>query len=401
MSEPAAAGRPAPPKLPWLGTVALLAMVVVVALVRPFVPHGIVEAARRLVGLPLALEIGSGRSVRLIEEPAIKTDCQVLHVRWSPDGTVLVIECPAGLQAWTPDGRRIDGVTVDNGWPQRHMQVLGNPFRVVYLARAGARGVNQAALMTWDVQHDGTSAESVPPNAISNFAVDPEHARVAVTDPRQRDIKLLSLDGGALMQTLPVPSGVASMRWVSAAQALLLGSYDGVLRRADVATGGVRELARPYTTSFPAGGGANGSIEGLVPAPDGKSVAIFMSGGGIYPAPGSNTIDQEAARQWREELGTTVEIRSLDDGRLLERMPGPDAGAVDAAWDPRDRFIAIAGRDALFLWARRDDAQAIMTFDDPGTLHSLAITPDGGRLALTTRGGVRIFRIEEQGLRSS
>jgi hypothetical protein len=64
-------------------------------------------------------------------------------------------------------------------------------------------------------------------------------------------------------------------------------------------------------------------------SPDSKSVAIFERGGVVRPAPGSNTIDQAAEIKWDEELGTTVEIRSIEDGRLLDRMPGKELGAVD------------------------------------------------------------------------
>jgi hypothetical protein len=100
-------------------------------------------------------------------------------------------------------------------------------------------------------------------------------------------------------------------------------------------------------------------------------------------------------------LGTGVEIRSIDDGRLLNRMPGrQSAGARNLAWDPLDRFIAVAGGDALYLWATRNGTVTLWTYDDPGIVHTLAVTNDGARLALTSANGVRIFRIEGSGARS-
>jgi hypothetical protein len=82
------------PKLPWHGTIILLACVFFIALARPFMPHGIIEYALRMAGRPLSLNIGNGRTVTLVEERPILTNCQVADVRWSPDGTVLVTACP-------------------------------------------------------------------------------------------------------------------------------------------------------------------------------------------------------------------------------------------------------------------------------------------------------------------
>ncbi len=169
-----------------------------------------------------------------------------------------------------------------------------------------------------------------------------------------------------------------------------------MLYRVDIASGEVRELARPYTITFPSGGGADGGVGGLALAPDGQSVAIFKVSGGITPAPGTNVTDMAAAREWGEQLGTTVEIRSVDDGRLLGRMPGGQMTVNDVAWDPRDRFTAAVSSDALFLWNRKTGSHVVRTLDDSGIRHWLSINNDGSRLAITARRGVQIYRIEEK-----
>jgi hypothetical protein len=262
MQQHEGTARTAPPKLPWYGTVIVLIMVLVVALVKPFAPHGIVEYAHRLVGRPLSLDIGHGKSVRLIEESAIKTGCQAMDLNWNSDGSVLVVKCLLGLQAWTREGRLIGNVPISTGWPVLPMQVLADPFHVVYLSKAGDGRSNEAALMSWDVQHGKTAAEPIPSSAMGNFAIDQYQRRVAIVDAStaDRDIKMLSLDDGRLMRAIHVQSGTHSLRWTPTKNALLLGSYDGVLRLADATTGDVQELATPYAIKFPGGGGADGIV---------------------------------------------------------------------------------------------------------------------------------------------
>jgi WD40 repeat protein len=280
------------------------------------------------------------------------------------------------------------------------MQVLADPFRVAYLGASEEPTVRGKVLTIWNVGAGGVSTLPVSLEAWPVVAVDRDHARVAVADVllRKAQVRLLSLDSVEITHTLQVPSWVQSLRWLPGSDELLMAGLDGVLRLADAATSDVRELARPYTTSFPGGGSEVGIVRGLVPAPGGRSVAIFSRGGGRLSIVAKSQADLAAAK-WEETLGTTVEIRSVDDGRLLDRMPGREAGVSDLAWDPQDRFIAVAGRDALYLWHRQGGAVAVMAYGgllSSGIAHSVAITNDGTRLALTTARGVRIFRIEER-----
>lgn len=359
-------------------------------------PHGILEFAQRMVGSALSLDIGSGRSVKLVGEGRLATDCQASDLQWSLDGTVLVAECQAQLRAWTLDGRELSRAPKKSPMSHGHLGVLAAPLRIVYFADSGQSQGRDPDLTIWDVLTGEISTLPVQLTSGDSFVVDQDRALIAIVHSigPERDIKLRSLVGGAIISQFKNPSGAWSLRQPPGSQVLLLGGYDGVLRALDIKTGDLRELARPYTTTFPGGGGEDAAVDGLVPAPDGKSVALFKTSGAIRPSPGTNKIDMDAAKKWEEALGTTVEIRSTDDGRLLDRMPGQEMGVDEVAWDPRDRFIAVAGRDALFLWRRQGGAPAIRTYDESGR-RSLAINGDGTRLALAAANGVRIFRIEE------
>jgi WD40 repeat protein len=363
----------------------------VAALVRPLMPHGVVEYVLRLAGRPLSIDIGHGRFIRLVEEAQLQMDCQNTDLAWSPDGNILVTACSQELRAQTLDGKEIGEAPAE--WPSSlQMQVLTDPFRLAYLGQSEDPGVHHPNLTVWDVQAGRSSTLANELNPSDTFGVDQEQAQVAVAQlsKQKMSLNVISLESGKTTQSLPL-----TIRWLPGARALLLGGFDGALRLADMTTGEIRELAKPYTTVFPTGGSAWGRVDGLVPSPDGKSVAIFLTSGGIKPDPDTGTINMKAAQKWEEGLGTTVEIRSIDDGRLLDSMPGPETGVVGLVWDPRNRFIAVAGRDALIIWGRESGALAVRTYDDPGIPHRLSLTKDGTRLALTTGRGIRIFRIQE------
>ncbi len=228
-----------------------------------------------------------------------------------------------------------------------------------------------------------------------NFAVDASGDRVALVGmgEHEKEIGILQLQEGHQLQTFQIPSESRSLGWVPGTQNLLLGGYDGILRQADTATGVVRELANAYSETFASGGRSQAMIDGLVFAPDGHSLVIFGWVSGISPAPGSNFIDVAAEAKW---LGAGVQIRSVEDGRLLAQMPGSYISPQSVSWDPKDRFIAIAGHDALYLWDRREGGQVLMTFGDGSIPHRISIANDGSRIAVTGAANVRIFRIDDR-----
>jgi len=387
------------PRLPWYGTIILLAGVIVVALAKPLMPNGIIEYALRLAGRPLSLEVGQGRSVTLIEERPLVTGCQVQDVRWSPDGTALVTACPRGIQAWTLDGNKIGTGATTPLSPLRRMEILDKPFRVAYFTRLPDLAPGDFLVAIWNVQSGVSELLPVHLSMRYNFVVDQDDVRFPSADVPESDqkIKIIAVEGDGATRILQIGWPAKSVTLLPGSHTLLLGGSDGVLSTADIVTGDLRELPRPYTTTFPGGGGASGSVEGLVLAPDAGSVAIFTHGTSVTPPPGRNSVDMVAAKAWARTLGTTIQIRSVADGRLLYRMPGEALDVVDLAWDPHDRFIAAAGGDGLFLWHRQSGGTAVRAYSDAGIRHSLSITNDGTRLALTTANSVRIFRIAGSG----
>jgi WD40 repeat protein len=389
-------GRPtarSEPKLPWGGTVIALAAVMVLAVARPLMPHGIVEFVLRTAGVPLTLNIGDGRSVRLVKDRTFMTRCEE-ELQWSPDGTVLFAGCGSKVQAWTLDGDEREEHSA--AMPLQRIQALGDPLRLAYEAIPREAQGRDIGITIWNVL-TGTQT-TLPIPDLSLFALAQERGRtlIAYSDSPFADLKLISLGSDSRPTTLPGLPLTCSVAWLPGDQGLLQGGYDGVLRRVDIATEMRLELAKPYATSFPKGGGDTGCVNGLALGPDGRSVAIFMGGGAVTPIPGTNTVDGNAEAMWEQALGNTVQIRSVDDGRLLARMPGEAMSVDDLVWDPLDRFIAVSNGDAVFLWHRQNGQVAIRSYDEAGLIHSLAICPDGSRLAVATGDSIQIFRIEEK-----
>jgi hypothetical protein len=184
------------------------------------------------------------------------------------------------------------------------------------------------------------------------------------------------------------------MHWLPNTQTLLMGGIEGALFRADVETGQVSKLASPYFSALPEGASTSSAVEGLAVSPDGTEVAIYMGMGSIrWPNSGSLKEDE----QWLARLGTAVEIRSIADGHLAARMPGAsNFGGTDMVWDRRNRFIAVAGRDALAFWSPHREAVTFMAHGEIGRIVRFSENQAGTLLAVSGQNQLRLFRIEER-----
>jgi hypothetical protein len=112
-----------------------------------------------------------------------------------------------------------------------------------------------------------------------------------------------------------------------------------------------------------------------------------------WPKPDGHKEDE----QWLAGLGTAVEIRSIADGHLAARMPGAsNFGGTDMVWDRRNRFIALAGHDALAFWSPHREAVTFMAHGESGGVIRFSEKQAGTLLAVSGHNQLRIFRIEER-----
>jgi hypothetical protein len=356
--------------LPWIWTYSLLALVVVVALVRPFAPNGYSELLRRTAGVPPTLALENGHTARLIEERALEPRCGLLDLGWGGPSE-LILDCTGSLQVWTPDGRLVAKIATPNRLSISHMHVLRNPLRVAYIGPSGQGGSGHNVLNIWNVSSDVVSSfDEVDANGLT-FSVDSTNARISMRGASNYEIWIASLNDQRVQQKVSIPDRFFSLQWLPGQDALLFGTFNGGLFTANTKNGVVRKLAQIYAAD-------RGLVDGLAPSPDGKAVVTFETLGAPV-------------------VGTGVEVRSTNDGRLLSQMPGTaNIGAREVAWDPLDRFIVCSARDTLILWNWRSGDRALMTIGELGSIAHFSINADGSALALADRGVIRIFRIQEQ-----
>ena len=83
----------------------------------------------------------------------------------------------------------------------------------------------------------------------------------------------------------------------------------------------------------------------------------------------------------------------VKDGAQIASFSAARGPIRQAMWDPKGRFVAFVDGDrGLFLWAPWADT-SYKKVDLPSKTLSLAVAPDGRRMAVTTDHGVRVYSI--------
>jgi hypothetical protein len=85
----------------------------------------------------------------------------------------------------------------------------------------------------------------------------------------------------------------------------------------------------------------------------------------------------------------------VKDGSLFASFTEAIGPIRQAMWDPKGRYVAfIDNKNGLFLWAPWKDT-GYKTIEVPNLSLSLAVSPDGDRIAVTTYHGVRVYSINQ------
>ncbi len=92
------------------------------------------------------------------------------------------------------------------------------------------------------------------------------------------------------------------------------------------------------------------------------------------------------------------QIYRASDGAMVASFPYVPDGMVDGAqWDPKGRYVAFTNignpdQNILFLW-RPFEAKPSYDKIIQSSSFSLAVSPDGDRIAVATGEGIVIYRI--------
>jgi hypothetical protein len=164
-----------------------------------------------------------------------------------------------------------------------------------------------------------------------------------------------------------------------------VGSSNGSVSVLEAATGALLTTFRAYDE--PEYGDITlGAIAG---SPDGDMVFI---GVGSVTFNGQNYQISEA-NAWAAAI-EPVRILRMRDGARLGSLTAAARPIRHAVWDPKGRYVAfVDNARGLFLWQTTVPGSGFKRVELSGPTLALAVTADGGRLAVTTDHGVSVFAI--------
>ena len=319
-------------------------------------------------------------------------------VTWSPDGAAIAAASNFGghISVWDGQGHPINQFDVRVQGP-----VLGGSIafvdghsHLVFAPPAGAG--DNAAFALWDVA-DGkvvrTGAGPQPGDAYNlnraqHFMVSPDQGMLALATtgnagtPRfSRNVLVYDARSWQVHSAGALPHGVASLCMFGGGRLLGLGSLTtGAVSILDAKSG---QLQHEFA-AYPVPQGGSVSIGAVAGSPAGD---LVMVGLGLVMQGGSARSAADAPQLH------AAEILRVKDGSRLASLTAPVAPVRQAMWEPHGRYVAFLDQhQGLFLWAPwRSNVPTRVELPDPSL--SLAVSPDGGRIAVTTDRGIRVYSI--------
>ena len=361
-------------------------------------PSARAVAAWLLPGNKLLGTVGTDGTVRILDWPAplpreLSASMQAVSTTAAPDGSWFVQCDEQGVVHLrrTSDGAEMRSIAA--GKPLVSMAVSTDGAR---LAGCG----KDAVLRVWNVA-DGkpVASWSIGKEPARRIVWRPGRAELAVATPAEggKAISLWRVTSGAARETA---LGTAPLRVMAAStdrQRLALGDWqatlhivsasDGkVLRTVSAGSGPIQAVALDATASRVAVAGEEPririvsidtggvlSVEGV----DRPQRALAFSPDGSLLAGGA--VDGKA-RIWR-----------LADGAVVRHWEAHQGPVVAVRFAREGNWLITAGGRAVQFWNMEDGA-SLRTIDVGQTIASLAMFPDGNRLAVGTTGGrLRVY----------
>jgi len=182
--------------------------------------------------------------------------------------------------------------------------------------------------------------------------------------------------------TKNVPQGISSLCIFGVGEKIAVGTLvSGSLLVMDARSGAITNDIEVFKES-PFGT----SSLSIACSPDGTSVFAGVRAAVLNGAPSSQQ------RTWLDSL-PVAQVFNVKSATQVAQLSGAQAPIRQAQWDPKNRFVAFVDNAAgLFLWSPWPDGES-KRINLPSASLSLAISPDGQRIAVTTDHGVRVYSI--------
>jgi WD40 repeat protein len=320
-------------------------------------------------------------------------------VAWSPDASALAV-----------DGGKDDPFVFDDSGRQiSHFRPIGNGAAYMY-SLGFVKGASQLVLPTSDYSDGGVldvrdvaTGQLITKMKGTNstapiYAVSPDQKRVAFRDEMMSKIVTYDTQSWKVLSSIRVAhphDGFDSLAFFPDSKRLAVGKSDFTSdATADVIDSTSGEIVRELPVHSPKS--RYTSINAIAVSPQGDLLLAGMSDG-------------------------TFRVLNANDGTPTAILSEPDNSVRlgQAAWDPKDRFVAYADGRSLVVWQpklagenytrlrftshpRRTFVLSVgrMVTIDPGDACAvlLSVAPDGKSLAVAHHQNVTVFSIEEQSL---
>ncbi len=337
-------------------------------------------------------------SIKLTKEFDLATRGAATAVAWSPDGSALAAASWYGedLTVWNRSGSVLNGFKRIGGgpYPDNSLAFLNGSSQLLFPPPETPD--NSTCVDVWDVA-TGQIVKAVPgPEPDSNnyarnrarhFVISPDQSLAAAAPTVGGMVAIYETKNWKLIRALKIDYGVGSLGFFPDAGRLVVGALTkGHLLIVDTASAQIIADFAPYAIKY-----ANISIGTVAVSPDAE---FILTGIGLVTIPGEYYLAPEA-RTWDQMVPPAVSIWRVKDGSHVAGFKDVRAPIRQVAWDPKGRFVAFVDSAAmLFIWnpkAPHDNAIRISLTD---VTLSLAITRSGDRLAVTSGGGLRVYRTD-------
>jgi WD40 repeat protein len=319
---------------------------------------------------------------------------------WSRDGSALAAAGNYGstLTVWDTSGHLINQIARSGDGPALGgaLAFVEGTSQLVFPPPAGAD--HAVAVAVWDVstgriirtENGPQPDDDHATNLAQHFVTSPDQGLLAIATRagrRQKNLIVYDTRSWKMLHTDQITSGISSISIFAEGRMLGLGATKGgTVEVRDAVSGEIINTIAAYGESEY----GSFAITALAGSPSGD---LIMTGVGLVVLRGQSGSSPEQL-QWAKTLGSDGAVRAyrVHDGAPAGFFSGATAPIREAAWDPKGRFVAfVDSAHGLFLWNPSNGSVTHVELPSSGL--SLALSPDGDRIAVSTDHGVRVFSV--------
>lgn len=320
-------------------------------------------------------------------------------VAWSPDGNTLVAAGAYGTSAtvWDGTGQVLNQFKVPTNGPVLYGSIAFASGSSQVLFRAPDENGSNATLGIWDtlsgrlvgsIAGAGTDSR-LARNQAAYFRISTDQQILTTASAVGGVVNLYSANGWNLLHSIHVEGGVHCLDIFDQGKLIAVGGGIGRVSIYDSASGAVfKEITTYERSSF--GSVPIGAVAGN---PEGDSIFV---GAGLVMLDGSSLSSPEtnaAAKAWATELDPARLVR-LSDGSKIASIKDAKAPIRSAEWELRGRYLAfVDSSSSLIVWDARYPDRYTKTYL-PGASLSLAISPNGEKIAVATTIGITLYSVK-------